>query len=56
MEIDWMSRDGLTEAIPPKYAEYVGYSFQMWLSNGDMVHVRDRAPGIRHEDIMDHVS
>ena len=57
MQIDWMSRDGLTEAIPPKYTEYVGYSFQLWVSNGkEMVHVKDRPFTSRHTEIRDHVS
>jgi len=25
MDIPWMTRDGLDEAIPPPYAEYVGH-------------------------------
>jgi DNA (cytosine-5)-methyltransferase 1 len=24
MEVDWMSRDGLREAIPPSYTRYIG--------------------------------
>lgn len=24
MQIDWMSRDGLGEAIPPAYSEFIG--------------------------------
>lgn len=35
MGIDWMSRDGLTEAIPPAYTEYIGAQL--------IEHVRGRA-------------
>lgn len=54
MGIDWMTRDGLTEAIPPRYAEYVGYSFQV--AAGNMIHVKDRGSQARHQDIYDHAS
>lgn len=50
MGIHWMSRDGLTEAIPPAYAEYVGYSFQ-FAATGTMIHVRDRSPEARGVDL-----
>jgi DNA (cytosine-5)-methyltransferase 1 len=54
MQIDWMTRDGLTEAIPPKFAEFVGYSFQCW--RGHMLNVPARCPETRHDNVFDHVS
>ncbi len=53
MGIDWMSRRGLTEAIPPAYAEYVGYSYQ--IHSGGMTHVSNRSGAERHSDTFDHV-
>jgi DNA (cytosine-5)-methyltransferase 1 len=53
MGIDWMSRDGLTEAIPPAYATHAGYSFQ--IHKGEMINVPDRCSADRHEDVLDHV-
>jgi DNA (cytosine-5)-methyltransferase 1 len=35
MGIDWMTRDGLREAIPPAYTEKIGKSLGLWLAWAD---------------------
>ena len=35
MDIDWMTRDGLAQAIPPAYTEFLGYAL--------MEHIREAA-------------
>jgi len=51
MQIDWMTRDGLTEAIPPVYSEYIGFSFQ--ISTGQMVNIKNRSQKARHHQDKD---
>jgi DNA (cytosine-5)-methyltransferase 1 len=34
MDIHWMTRDELTQAIPPAYTRYIGECFKTWVENG----------------------
>lgn len=41
MDIDWMSREELSEAIPPAYTEHIGRQLMVWL----VASARHRSPG-----------
>jgi DNA (cytosine-5)-methyltransferase 1 len=37
MDIDWMPRDKLREAIPPAYAEYIGRAALVYIGRGEII-------------------
>ena len=48
--IDWMDRDGLSQAIPPAYTEYIGRQLIRYLNGGTDAHPqRDASEAISHD-------